>query len=261
MEVCQGIPGPSLDLIIHSPGGSPEATLSIVRYLRTKFADIRAFIPLAAMPAATMWALACDRIVMGKHSQLGPIDPQMVALFGQFPARAIINQLEEAQKECAADPSKIAAWLPTFQQCGPALIALCKDAEKLGRRLVKEWLAQYMFRSLPRQEAEEKAAAICDYFADYDARQSHGLGIDRNEARSAGVVIEDLETDEKLQDAVLSVHHATMHTLQGGAVKIIENHLGRGFYKVIARVQMQVPMQGGQFQLGLFPRLPSMPES
>jgi len=130
MEECHGIPAPSLDLILHSPGGSPEATLSIVRYLRTKFTDIRAFIPLAAMSAATMWALACDRIVMGKHSQLGPIDPQMVTLFGQFPARAIINQFEEAQKECAADPSRIAAWLPTFQQCGPALIALCRDARK-----------------------------------------------------------------------------------------------------------------------------------
>jgi len=131
----------------------------------------------------------------------------------------------------------------------------------LGKRLVKQWLAQYMLASLPRQEAEAKASAICDYFADYDTRQSHGLGIDRDEARSVGVVIEDLETDESLQDAVLSVHHATMHTLQGGAVKIIENHLGRGFYKVVPRVQMQGPIQGGLVQLGLIPRPPTMPES
>jgi ClpP class serine protease len=87
MEVCKDLPGPALDLVIHSPGGSPEATASIVRYLRTKYTEIRAFIPLAAMSAATMWALACDEIVMGKHSQLGPIDPQLVTSAGQFPAR------------------------------------------------------------------------------------------------------------------------------------------------------------------------------
>jgi ClpP class serine protease len=79
MEVCKDLEGPSLDIILHSPGGSPEAAASIVRYMRTKFTDVRAFVPLAAMSAATMWALSCDRIVMGKHSQLGPIDPQMVS--------------------------------------------------------------------------------------------------------------------------------------------------------------------------------------
>src|SRR5258706_6904061 len=65
MEVCKNLPGPNLDLIIHSPGGSAEATASIVKYLRRKYTHIRAFIPLAAMSAATMWALAADEIYMG----------------------------------------------------------------------------------------------------------------------------------------------------------------------------------------------------
>ena len=79
MEVCKDLSGPNLDIILHSPGGSPEAAASIVRYLRKKFYDIRVFVPLAAMSAATMWALAGNRIVMGSHSQLGPIDPQLVS--------------------------------------------------------------------------------------------------------------------------------------------------------------------------------------
>jgi hypothetical protein len=60
MEVHKDLKGPGLDLILHSPGGSAEATASMVRYLRTKFTDIRVFVPLAAMSAATMWALAGD---------------------------------------------------------------------------------------------------------------------------------------------------------------------------------------------------------
>ncbi len=68
MEVIAGLPGESLDLIIHSPGGSAEATEALVKYLRSKFSDVRAIIPYGAMPAATMLACACNKIVMGKHS-------------------------------------------------------------------------------------------------------------------------------------------------------------------------------------------------
>jgi len=78
MEVCGGVGGPSLNILLHSRG-SPEVVASIVRYLRTTFADLSVFVPLAAMSAATMWALAANEIVMGKHSQLGPIDLQMVS--------------------------------------------------------------------------------------------------------------------------------------------------------------------------------------
>jgi len=48
VEVCKDLNGPNLDIILHSPGGSPEATASLVRYLRTKFSHIRVFVPLAA---------------------------------------------------------------------------------------------------------------------------------------------------------------------------------------------------------------------
>ena len=121
MEVCRGLTGPSLDLILHSPGGSAEATASLVRYLRRKFTDIRVFVPLAAMSAATMWALSGNSIVMGKHSQLGPIDPQLNTGQWQHPARALINQFERIKQECAQDPSVLGAWLPTLQQYGPAV--------------------------------------------------------------------------------------------------------------------------------------------
>lgn len=214
MEVCKDLQGPTVDVLLHSPGGSPEAVASIVRYLRTKFSDIRVFVPLAAMSAATMWALAGDVIVMGKHSQLGPIDPQMVAGAWTAPARAILRQFEQAKEECK-DPSFLGAWMPILQQYGPALIQQCEAAEALAVRLVREWLEQYMFANTP--EAAMKAEAVAAYFADYEEHRSHSLGIDREQARSKGVRIEDLETSQDLQDAVLSVHHATMHTLQGPA--------------------------------------------
>lgn len=78
MEVIFGLKTRELDLIVHSPGGSPEATEAVVTYLRSKFDDIRVIIPQGAMSAATMLACSANRIIMGKHSFLGPIDPQLI---------------------------------------------------------------------------------------------------------------------------------------------------------------------------------------
>jgi hypothetical protein len=240
MEVCRDLDGPSLDILLHSPGGSPEATASIVRYLRRKFTDIRVIVPLAAMSAATMWALSANRILMGKHSQLGPIDPQMVTAQGVMPARAIIEQFETAKQECAANPALLGAWLPILQQYGPALLKQCEMAETLSRQLVQEWLRDYMFKR--RRNRETLASAAADYFADAARHKSHSLGIDREQARRLHVVVDDLEADQEVQDAVLSVHHATMHTLDGPTVKIIENQLGRAFVQMQMVQTVQIPM-------------------
>src|SRR5258708_7388678 len=103
MEVIHGLKGSALDLILHSPGGSPEAADAMVSYLREKFSDIRVIVPYAAMSAATMIACASNRLVMGRHSFLGPIDPQMVldTALGrvQVPAQAILDQFEYAQEQ------------------------------------------------------------------------------------------------------------------------------------------------------------------
>jgi hypothetical protein len=241
MECCRGISGGALDLVLHSPGGSAEATASLVRYLRQKFDDIRAFVPLAAMSAATMWALAADRIVMGKHSQLGPIDPQLITPQGGVPARAVIEQFERASEECSKDPSRLGAWMPILQQYGPALLEQCANAEELARRLAGQWLRDYMFRD--RDDAAEVAEGAAAFFADYAEHQSHALGIDRQQARDVGIVIDDLEHDEQLQDALLSVHHAAVHTLGGPCAKLVENHLGRGVFHVQAQATVQLPVQ------------------
>ena len=250
----QGPASPNLDIVLHSPGGSPEAAASLVRYLRTKFSHIRVFVPLAAMSAATMWALAGDVILMGKHSQLGPIDPQMVSGAWTAPARAILRQFEQAKEECK-DPTLLGAWMPILQQYGPALIQQCEAAEALAVRLVREWLEQWMFSGAP--DAATRAEETAAFFADYEIHQSHSLGIDREQARAHGVRVDDLEADQTLQDAVLSVHHATMHTIQGPAMKIVENHLGRTFAKVTQQLVVQMPMMGPAGPAGPLP--PGLP--
>lgn len=230
MEVFQGVPGPELDLILHSPGGDASAVASLVHYMRSKYSHVRAFVPLAAMSAATMWALAADEIVMGKHSQLGPIDPQLVTPSGAVPTRAILQDFERAAAECGNDPGKLSAWLPTLQQYHPGMLEFCRNAEELARELVRDWLRDYMFAR--ETDAEEKAEKAAAFFADASLHKSHSRGIFRDEARNYGLKIIDLEAQQELQDAVLTVHHAAMHTVGALPVsKLIENHLGRAFIR------------------------------
>ncbi len=227
METVRGLNGPNLDLILHLPGGDPHAAESILNYLRTKFkGEIRVFVPMAAMSAGTMLALGCDRIVMGAHSQLGPIDPQILQISGGLiryaPTKAILEQFDMARQDIMQDPNALAVWAPILQQYGSSLLTECQSLETLAKTLVQRWLQQWMLNG-----NQPLAASVSQWFANYNTHLSHGRGIHRDDARLQGVVVDDLESSQALQDAVLSTHHATMHTFTGLPVaKIIENHLG-----------------------------------
>lgn len=246
MEAVSNVDEKQLDLIIHSPGGSAEAAESVVTYLRKRFDHIRVFVPVAAMSAATMVALSADEIVMGQHSQLGPIDPQFTIQTPEgprsAPAKAILNQFELAKKECK-ETSNLAAWMPILRGYMPGLLTQCQDSRTLAVRMVSTWLKQYMFAN--DKEGEAKATAIADWFADYESFFTHGRRVSPDEAIAKGLKVTWLESDGKLQDAVLSVHHTVAHTFAGTpAAKIVENHNGRAWIKMSGAVVVPAPGRG-----------------
>ncbi|MBO0680332.1 hypothetical protein JRC04_22940 [Mycolicibacterium sp. S2-37] len=230
MEVFRDQTSRELDLILHSPGGQAEACDRLVRYMRSKFDHVRVFIPMGAMSAATMWAMAADEIVMGKHSQLGPIDPQIIMPTGwTMPAGALTTQFKEASDECSADPSRLTGWLPTLQQYPPGILNVCENAAELAKNLVEEWLRTYMLKD--HAEKDVLARDVAQWLADDSTHLSHSRAITREDLTAQGLTITPLEGDQSLQDAVLSVFHVLMHTFNGTAVKIIENQLGRRFVR------------------------------
>lgn len=234
MEVVHGLPNQApLDLIVHSPGGSPEATEALVAYLRSKFSHIRVIVPHAAMSAATMLACASDEIMMGKHSFLGPIDPQLI-ISGPLgtrsePAQAIIDQFARAQEECK-DPQLLGAWVPMLGQYGPSLLVQCENALMMAENLVAEWLRTWMLSGQPN--GARRARSIARRLKNHKEFKSHSRHISRDRARGMGLVVHDLEQDQVMQDLVLSVFHATTLAFEASpVVKIIQNHQGRLFAK------------------------------
>jgi hypothetical protein len=262
MEACSNVQEREVDLFLHSPGGSAEAAESIVEYLRTRFDHIRAVVPLAAMSAATMMALGADEIVMGAHSQLGPIDPQFTLTTPEgprsAPGQAILDQFELAKEQCQ-DPKNLPAWLPILRSYGPGLIAQCGHQRDLAESFVAGWLERYMFKSDDDREAKAKAAAA--WFANFSEFKSHGRRVSRDEARRLALAVTDLEEDQALQDAMLSVHHAVQHTLTAtGTAKIIENHHGRAWLAMAQMVPVQVvPAPAPARPVHPFPPQPQRP--
>lgn len=233
MEAIAGLQGNALDLILHTGGGSAEATDAIVSYLRQKYPnDIRIIIPQAAMSAGTMMACAANKIVMGKQSSIGPIDPQFILQTSvgvqSIPAHAILEQFEKAQKDCSDNPKNLNSWLPMLSQYGPALLIRCQDQIDFGKELVENWLREYMFKD----EETDLPSTVAEYLSNHANFKTHGKHINIIKAKEIGLKIETLEDDQDFQDKVLSAFHASMHTFGNtNTAKIVANHNGNCFLK------------------------------
>ncbi len=218
-----------LDLVLHTPGGETAATESLVDYLRSTFGtDIRAIVPQIALSAGTMIACACKRIIMGKHSSLGPIDPQ----FQGIPAHGVVEEFQRAHSEIKKDQSKMAIWQPIIAKYPPAFIGECEKAILWSNEMVKEWLLSGMLADV--DDAENVANTILTELGDHALTKSHARHLSMEKCKQMGLKVDALEDDPQLQDAVLSVHHACIHTLSStGAYKIIENHKGVAFIQML----------------------------
>jgi hypothetical protein len=229
-----------LDLILHTPGGEINATEALVNYLRYAFkGDIRALIPHQAMSAGTMISLACKSVVMGAHSSLGPIDPQVDGA----PAHGILEEFRKAQEAYKNNPHEAQAWIPILQKYTPTLIGKCERAVEMAEKIVGNWLETGMLVGLG--DAVDRKKTILKEFGSHALSLDHGRHFNFEKVKSIGVSVVRLEDTPDLQDALLSVHHAfTVTLMQSAATSIIENHVGVAFVNQ-AVVQGPPPRNAG----------------
>ena len=159
------------------------------------------------MSAATMISLAADNIIMGKPSQLGPIDPQVFVAGRKYSAKVIVEQFEEAKRAVIENKDAAHVWAPILQPLGPGLLHQCRNALAFGEEMVANWLAEYMFKEYSEKDSHRKAKQVAEYFNNASIHKSHGKRINQEEARKQGLKVENLEDDQKLQEAVLTAYH------------------------------------------------------
>jgi len=239
-EVTRNLTGDAVDVFIHSPGGSAEATESIVKILRNKFKDVRFIVTGTAKSAATMMIMSGNSILMDSNAELGPVDPQ-VRVRGRFsPAGSIIEQFDRASTILAKNPEQLPVWIPILQEFAPALLVECENYIKLSKKLVSSWLAQFMFAGEMR--AKHRASTVARFLANEKNSLSHARRIDLAQLLSinCGLKVKAISAESaELQDALGQLHLAIMATLDStGAVKIFENSDGEALIRSVG-IQQQ----------------------
>lgn len=218
-------PTKGLVLLIHTPGGEIEAVESIVEYLHKKFNDITVIIPYLAMSGGSMISLASNCIIMGKQSQIGPIDPQIFANNQYYSARNILTTFYKARIDIKDDSQLAHLWGPILHSMGPELIAKAESALKYSEQLASKWLTLRMFKN--NNDAKAKANKVAKYLNAEDDQgvvdiHTHGQRIDIEILEELGVKTKCLEDDQDLQEAVLTAYNAmTLIFEQGLFLKFV----------------------------------------
>ena len=224
LAITQGLESEKgLDLILHTPGGDVAATEAIINYLKSIFpTGMRAIIPQMAMSAGTMIACACDEIIMGKHSSLGPIDPSLAG----YSTYGIVREFEKARDEIMKDNDAAFLWQPIINQYPPTIVGECQNLMDWAKNIATDSLSNGMFRE--EEDGRKIAETVAGKLSDPNTTLTHNRHLSISQCRDLGLKICSLEEFPDLQDAILSLHYIYMHALdRHPIVKLIENHHGK----------------------------------
>ncbi len=226
--------GKEIDVLLHSPGGRPDATERIVNILRNRFDNVHFLIPHSAYSAATMLALSGNSITLHPSATLGPIDPQI----NGTPARSIKRGFERVKEIMKSEgPEALPAYIPLIEKYSLDLLELCDDSEKLSKELVTNWLTQYMFGGKDKRREISEAVT---YFSNYDEHLLHARPLLYSKLKQFQLIISI--ADGELAD-LLWESHILINTFFGGTpfVKLYENVHGISWGK--QHLQIPIPAQ------------------
>lgn len=162
-----------IHIILHTPGGLVLAAEQIAEALSRHSAKVTVFVPHYAMSGGTLIALAANEIVMDPNAVLGPVDPQIGAPQGAYPAASILTALQ------TPNPNRDDTTL------------ILGDLAQKAIRQVHDTVRGLLARHLPEDKAEEIATTMSE------GRWTHDYPIDFAQAREMG-----LPVTEKMPEAV-----------------------------------------------------------
>lgn len=195
----------SVDLFIESTGGDALTAWRMISLLRSKAETISALIPHSAFSAATMLALGCDEIVMGRYGSLGPIDPQITVRqkdgsFQQFAYEDIVAFLDFAKKQAGlTEQEHIKEVFKLLSDAvDPSTLGFASRASSLSVSIGERLLQMHM------KDPEQKAKATTIATQLNKSFFSHGHALSRQEAQKIGLNI--VEPSEQLEKLLWDIH-------------------------------------------------------
>lgn len=173
-ELLGPVTGSPIDLLLETNGGYTDATEKIVSVLSAMAPDLRVLVPRRAKSNGTVIALCGKEIVMGVHSELGPIDPN-VNLGPNNPVPAdLILKTASAQNAMVVGVAELAV-----RQTMKLATAVLQTGMLVGA-------------------APETINDIVSKISTRNHYHSHGSVIDSREAQALGLKINHLGPNDEL---------------------------------------------------------------
>lgn len=199
-------PKSNVDLLLQSPGGDIDAAEKIVYMCRQVAGEFRVIVAEYAKSAATLIALASDKVIMGLASELGPIDAQLRSsgpggrVF-QTSAQSFIDEFERIKEEVDKTEKLSPAYYPLFEGVNLGFIRMCRNLMERSQKFAEKWLKKYMLKD-DFSGAEELAANLCNV----KKWLSHGIVIDADEAGKLGIAVDKLAQNDELWEKIWYLH-------------------------------------------------------
>ena len=156
-----------------------------------------------AMSGGTMIACSCKEILMGKHSSLGPADPQILGMS----ARTVIEEYELAKKEMEENPKSTPFWTVLLKKYPSNFLFECRNSMDWAKDILEKSLKYAMFN----EDNQEMIDKIVYELLFGEATKSHSRNLSAEKCREIGIKIKYLEEDEELHNIILSIHYSCLN--------------------------------------------------
>lgn len=201
-----------ISLLLYTSGGDMLAPIRIVKLIRSHCENFEVIVPYKAHSAGTLICIGADTIVMGKLSELTPVDPTTGHPFNPQnpvnPQQRLEVSVEDLNsyllfakdKAGVKDEQMIEAYKLLVEKLHPLSIGNAYRAYRMARLLTERLLRLYM------KDEERIQRIIKEMTGDITI---HAYPIDRDEAADLGLNVE--EADDTLDGIMreLYVSYAT----------------------------------------------------
>lgn len=216
-----------LVVMVNSPGGDGLAAERIVNTCRAYSGtnDYWVIVPGKAKSAATIMCMGASKIMMGLPSELGPVDPQIFHReddsFKQFSAYSLVSGYEKLFKGAVRTKGRLEPYIQQLGKFDVRDINKYKDLIKLSEDIAVKVLKSGTMRNKSKAEIRKSIKIFLDPAA---GTIIHSRSINRDEARSCGLNVEDMNVHSAEWIAVYELYARTDLFVQSEiATKAVES--------------------------------------
>jgi ATP-dependent protease ClpP protease subunit len=229
-----------LVLMISSGGGDGIAAERIVNTCRaySGTGDFWVIIPGKAKSAATMISMGASKIYMAPSSELGPVDPQVPRVDGDFvrwgSAYGMVKRYEQLLQEAVNTKGRIEPYLQQLERYDDQDINAYKTYMALADDItVKILKAGVLSKS---KKSDEKIREAFKVFLEPDAGTVvHGRPIYQSEAKSCGLKIEELDVKSSHWANIYELYARTERFVSSPSASKAVESASDGFYTGVPR--------------------------